>query len=113
MRQPVLKEPRRNTQQSGAGLLCSAGGSQAVLPEITYIKTALFVRKNTGVGCLLQGIFPTQGSNSHLLCLQHWQADPFTTELPGKPIKVVTAKIKHSTQKKMTLNRSRGKRQRR
>ena len=30
--------------------------------------------KNTGVGChaLLHGIFPTQGSNPHLL---HWQAD--------------------------------------
>ena len=33
-----------------------------------------FPGKNTEVGChfLLQGIFPTQGSN---LCLQHWQAD--------------------------------------
>ena len=32
--------------------------------------------KNTGVGCsfLLQGIFPTQGSNPHLLHLLHWQA---------------------------------------
>ena len=32
--------------------------------------------KNTGVGFhfLLQGIFPTQGSNPHLLCLLHWQA---------------------------------------
>ena len=32
--------------------------------------------KNTGVGCHapLHGIFPTQGSNSHLLCLLHWQA---------------------------------------
>ena len=31
--------------------------------------------KNTGVGChaLLQGIFPTQGLNLHLLCLLHWQ----------------------------------------
>ena len=31
---------------------------------------------NTGVDChaLLQGIFPTQGSNPHLLCLLHWQA---------------------------------------
>ena len=32
--------------------------------------------KNTGVGChaLLQGIFPTQGSNGHLLELLHcWQ----------------------------------------
>ena len=30
---------------------------------------------NTGVGChfLLQGIFPTQGWNPHLLCLLHWQ----------------------------------------
>ena len=32
--------------------------------------------KNTAVGChaLLQGIFPTQRSNPHLLCLLHWQA---------------------------------------
>ena len=32
--------------------------------------------RNTGVGCLflLQGIFPTQGSNSHLFCLLLWQA---------------------------------------
>ena len=36
-----------------------------------------FPGKNTGVGChfLLQGIFLTQGSNPHLLCLLHWQAD--------------------------------------
>ena len=33
--------------------------------------------KNTGVGChfLLQGIFPTLGSNLSLLYLLHWQAD--------------------------------------
>ena len=31
-----------------------------------------------------RGIFPSQGSNCHLLCLLHWQADSFTTELPGK-----------------------------
>ena len=33
--------------------------------------------RNTRVGrqALLQGIFPTQGSNSSLLCLQHWQAE--------------------------------------
>ena len=32
-----------------------------------------FPGKNTGVGChfLLQGIFPTQGSNLYLLCLLH------------------------------------------
>ena len=35
--------------------------------------------KNTGVGCqaLLQGIFPTQGSNPHLLGLLHWQAGSY------------------------------------
>ena len=34
-------------------------------------------RKNTGVGChfLLLGILSTQGSNPHLLCLLHGQAD--------------------------------------
>ena len=36
-----------------------------------------FPGKNTGVDCcfLLQGIFPTQGSNPRLLCLLHWQVD--------------------------------------
>ena len=36
-----------------------------------------FPGKNTGVGChfLLQGSFPTQGLNLHLLHLLHWQAD--------------------------------------
>ena len=36
-----------------------------------------FPDKNTGVGChfLLQGTFPTQRSNSHLLNLLHWQVD--------------------------------------
>ena len=35
-----------------------------------------FPAKNTGASChfLLQGIFPTQGVNSHLLCLMNWQA---------------------------------------
>ena len=34
-----------------------------------------FPGKNTGAGChfLLQGIFLTQGSNPHHLCLLHWQ----------------------------------------
>ena len=37
--------------------------------------------KNIGVGChvLFQGIFPTQRSNPHLLCLLHWQVGSFTT----------------------------------
>ena len=43
--------------------------------------------KNTGVDrhLLLQGIFPTQGLNPHLLCLLHWQADSLPTVPPGKP----------------------------
>ena len=41
---------------------------------------------NTQVGChaLLQGIFPTQGSNPHLLCLLHWQLGSLPLALPGK-----------------------------
>ena len=30
----------------------------------------------SGYHFLLQGIFPTHGSNRRSLCLQHWQADP-------------------------------------
>ena len=48
--------------------------------------------KNTGVGChaLLQGTFPTQGLNPHLLCLLHWQVGSLpgasaTWGLPGLP----------------------------
>ena len=43
--------------------------------------------KNTEMGChaLLQGIFPTQGSNPRLLCLLHWQVDYLPLAPPGKP----------------------------
>ena len=43
--------------------------------------------KNIGAGChaLLQGIFPTQGSNSSLLCLLHWQECSLPLAPPGKP----------------------------
>ena len=42
--------------------------------------------KNTGVGChaLLQGIFLTQGSNSHLLHLLHWQLSSLPLAAPGQ-----------------------------
>ena len=42
--------------------------------------------KNTGVGChfLLQGIFPTRGSNRRLLRLLCWQAGSFSLAPPGK-----------------------------
>ena len=46
-----------------------------------------FLGKNTGVGrhFLLQGIFLTQGSNSHLLHFLHWQVYSLPLEPPGKP----------------------------
>ena len=39
------------------------------------------------MGChdLLQGIFPTQGWNPHLLCLLQWPAGSLSLVLPGKP----------------------------
>ena len=37
------------------------------------------------VACPLQGIFLTQGSNWHLLCLLHWQAVSLPLLPPGKP----------------------------
>ena len=47
--------------------------------------------RNTGVGCHFpfQGIFPTQGSNLHLL---HWQVDSIPLVPPGKPIDHFTFK---------------------
>ena len=44
----------------------------------------IFLGKNTGVVChfLLQGIFPTQGSNPGLL---HYRQDALPSEPPGKP----------------------------
>ena len=43
--------------------------------------------KNPGVGCqaLLQGTFPTQGWNLHLLSLLHWQVGSLLLAPPGKP----------------------------
>ena len=44
--------------------------------------------RNSAVGChfLLQGIFPTQGSNPHLLWLLHWQADSLPQSHLGSPL---------------------------
>ena len=43
-----------------------------------------WIFKNTGVGChfLVQGIFLTHGSNTHLL---HWQADSLPLSCQGSP----------------------------
>ena len=54
--------------------------------------------KNTGGGChfLIQGIFPTQGSNPHLLCLLHWQATLFCHQWHlGKPNQLPHQPLNH------------------
>ena len=52
--------------------------------------------KNIEVGChaLLQGIFPAQGLNLHLLHLLHWQASSLSQVPPGKPLIYPILKIK-------------------
>ena len=51
--------------------------------------------KNTRVGChaLFQGIFPTQGSNPHLLCLLHWQSGSFPLVPLGSPLLIGTSAV--------------------
>ena len=55
-----------------------------------------FLSKNTGVGWyfLLQGIFPTQGSNPHLLCLLPEQADSLTVNHLGSPVSHISTSQK-------------------
>ena len=55
--------------------------------------------KNIEVGCqaLLQGIFPTQGSNPRLLCLLHWQAHSLPLVPPGNPIRCEPSKSDNKT----------------
>ena len=54
---------------------------------IRLLRPRDFPGKSTGVGChcLLQGIFPTQGSNPRLLRLLHWQVGSLPLVPPGKP----------------------------
>ena len=42
--------------------------------------------KSNGVDCHAQGIFPTQGSHPHLLCLLHWHLGSLPLVPPGKPL---------------------------
>ena len=80
----IQKHPCRNTQNVWSTIWASPDLlSHSVLPNSLRPHGLQPARllcpwdspcKNTGVGChfLLQGIFPTQGSNPHLL---HWQED--------------------------------------
>ena len=55
---------------------CSPPGS-----SVHGILQARILEWNT---CPPQGIFPTQGSNPHLLCFLHWQAGSLSLASPGK-----------------------------
>ena len=63
--------------------LCNAMGCNPLGSSVHGI----FPGKNTGVSCyfLLQGIFPTQESNPHLLRLLHWEADSLPPHHLGSP----------------------------
>ena len=57
---------------------------------------------------LLQGIFPTQGSNLHLLCLLHWHADYLPLVPPGTLVLSRTRdifRIDHILGNKISLDR--------
>ena len=82
---------------SGAGLV-----TQSYLTLVTLWTVAHqalcpwdFPGRNTRVGChfLLQGIFPTQGSNSCLLYLLHWQAGSLPLSHQGRPFFPLCTKI--------------------
>ena len=71
--------------------------------------------KNTEIGyhALLQGIFPTQGSNPHLLCLPHWQAGSLPLAPLGKSYVSVQKYLKglstwHSSKESAYPRRRRG-----
>ena len=56
-------------------------------PQCSSVHGVFQARTLQAVGChaLLQGIFPTQGSNLRLLRLLHWQAGFLPLAPPGKP----------------------------
>ena len=57
------------------------------LQPVRHLCAWIFPGKNTKVSChsLLQGIFPTQELNPHLLSLLHWQADSLPLSHLGSP----------------------------
>ena len=82
-------------------LLCSFSGLSCVQSFATPWTVARqmllwdFAGKNTGVDCrfLLQGIFPTQGSNP---CFLHWQVDSLPLSHLGSPAVIMKVKVNSS-----------------
>ena len=89
-----LSEPQCSQLQIGiiiVRLLSHSVMSDPLWPQAVQPTMLLypwnFPDNNTGVGChfLFQGVFPIQGSNPHLLCLLHWQADSLPLSDLGIP----------------------------
>ena len=61
--------------------------SVACNPSGSYVPGIFQERilEKVAISYLLQGIFPTQGSNPSLLHLLHWQAHSLPVARPGKP----------------------------
>ena len=81
---------RNSCQDTALSLPCScvlSHFSHVQLWDPMYLHPQDFPGKNTEVGChaLLQGVFPTQGSNPSLSHLFHWQAVSLPLAPPGKP----------------------------
>ena len=74
----------------GSPPVCSAVSDCFVTPWSIARQAPLsvgFSRQESwrGLPFLLQGIFPSQGSNLCLLCPLHWQQDSLPPAPPGKP----------------------------
>ena len=84
--QPKIKKYNLNFKSSFDEKKKSVGTASTVLPsklsEVRWDSPG----RNTGMGYhfLLQGLFLTQESNPHLLCLLHGQAGSLPLALPGK-----------------------------
>ena len=84
----MIKSIIQSVILKSAGVLSCSFMSDSVQPHGLQPTRLLcpwnFSGKNTAMGCyfLLQGIFPTQGLNPHLL---HQQADSLPTRHPGSP----------------------------
>ena len=90
LRHPVQPEAQTPISTEPWKRLLSALRHSALRTSLTFQPARVICPwdssgKNTGVGChaLLQGIFLTQGSNLHLLCLLHWQAGCLPPAPPG------------------------------
>ena len=84
LQRQTVKRWMGQTLPMGAGVLSRVWlrGLQPARPLCPWD----FPGKKTRVGChfLLWGIFLTQGSNRHLLCLLHWQAGSLLTAIKGQ-----------------------------